>query len=186
MDAITMLRDDHSKMRQMFGQLTTKGPEGADKSDLISRLEQLIKIHSKLEEEIFYPAFKDAAKSDEDRDLFFESVEEHHVVDKIFPELKGKDHDGEQFHAKATVVKELVEHHAEEEEKEMFPRASAIIGAEKLNELGSRMAERRAEMEAEWNNPVTGAIKKAQSVVEKVLPTSAKHAKIESERERAR
>jgi hemerythrin-like domain-containing protein len=186
MDAITLLTNDHSKVRQMLGQLATKTPNGGDKSDLVSRIEMEVKIHSKLEEEIFYPAFKNAVSSDDDKDMYFEAVEEHHVVDKVLPELKGLDSESDEFHAKATVVKELIEHHAEEEEKEMFIKARSLMGAEKLQELGRMMETRREELLEEWNSPVTGVLKKAQSMVEKVLPTSAKHAKVEANRERVR
>jgi hemerythrin-like domain-containing protein len=186
MDAISMLSNDHSKFRQMLGQLATKGFGNTDKKELIARIEREVKVHAKLEEEIFYPAFKDSVVNEEDRKLFFEAVEEHHVVDKILPELKGMDTDSDEFIAKATVVKELIEHHAEEEEKEMFQRARSLMGMEKLNELGRRMSERRTELEASWDNPVTKVLNKAQSVVEKVLPTGAKHAKIESNREENR
>ena len=154
MDAITMLRDDHSKMREMFGQLTTKGPEGADKSDLISRLERLIKIHSKLEEEIFYPAFKDAAKGEEDRDMFFEAVEEHHVVDLLMGELESMDVSDESWGAKAIVMKENIEHHIEEEEGEMFAIARRIFDADELDDLGERMAARKESVQRELGVPV--------------------------------
>jgi hypothetical protein len=68
----------------------------------------------------------------------------------------------------------------------MFIKARSLMGAEKLQELGRLMETRKEELMEEWTNPVTGLLKKAQSMVEKVMPTSAKHAKVEANRERVR
>jgi hypothetical protein len=105
-------------------------------------------VHTTIEEEIFYPAYRDAVKKQEDRKLYQEALEEHHVVDLVMPELEETDAGTEIFSAKAKVLKEVVEHHAEEEEKEMFKRAKQVFEKEELRELGQRMEARKAELQS--------------------------------------
>ena len=82
-------------------------------------------------------------KKKDDRELYQEALEEHHVVDLVLPELKASNPAGEIFGAKAKVLKELIEHHADEEEKEMFPKARKVLGAARLRDLGGRMETRK-------------------------------------------
>jgi hemerythrin-like domain-containing protein len=111
------------------------------REELLTTIEQEIEIHTKIEEDIFYPAYREAAKKKADKDLYYEALEEHHVVDLIMPEIKKTKADSEEFGAKAKVLKDLVEHHAEEEEKEMFPRAKKLMDREQLLVLGQQLAE---------------------------------------------
>jgi hemerythrin-like domain-containing protein len=146
-DAIALLKEDHEKVRELLGQLEETTDRGASKREaLLSKIEQELKIHTKIEEEIFYPAFRDAAEKQEDKKLYYEAVEEHHVVDLVLPEIKETEPDSEEFGAKAKVLKDLVEHHAEEEEKEMFPRARKLMGREELLRLGEELARAKESM----------------------------------------
>ena len=143
-DAITLLKEDHKKVKGLLSQLEKTTERGASRrTKLLGQIETEIKIHSTIEEEIFYPAYRDAVKKKEDRELYQEALEEHHVVDLVMPELKETDPAGEVFQAKATVLKELIEHHAEEEEKEMFPKARRALGMAELRDLGARMESRK-------------------------------------------
>jgi hypothetical protein len=79
--------------------------------------------------------------------MFFEALEEHRAAgDLVLPDLLRTDVSSDQFGGRAKVLKELVEHHADEEEKEMFPRAKALMDKAQLRELGERMATRKAEL----------------------------------------
>ena len=143
-DAITLLKEDHKKVKGLLTQLEKTTERGADRRvKLLGRIETEIKAHTTIEEEIFYPAYRDAVKKKDDRELYQEALEEHHVVDLVLPELKDTDPGGEIFGAKAKVLKELIEHHADEEEQEMFPRARKVIGTAELRQLGSRMEGRK-------------------------------------------
>ena len=143
-DAITLLKQDHKKVKGLLAQLDKTTERGADRRrKLLSQIEAEIKVHTTIEEEIFYPAYRDAVRKKDDRELYQEALEEHHVVDLVLPELRDADPAGEVFGAKAKVLKELIEHHAGEEEKEMFPKARKVLGAAELRELGSRMASRK-------------------------------------------
>ena len=103
-------------------------------------------MHTLFEEEIFYPAFRVAVEGKKDEHLYYEALEEHHVVDMVLPEIKGSSKGSDEFAAKAKVLKDLVEHHAEEEEGQMFPKARKLMKAAGLRELGERLQERKQEL----------------------------------------
>ncbi len=148
-DAIALLKEDHQKVRGLLSELEKTTERASDKREkLLATIEQELKIHTKIEEEIFYPAFRDAAQKKDDKDLYYEALEEHHVVDLLLPEIKDTDADSEEFGAKAKVLKDLVEHHAEEEETEMFPRAQKLIDREELLRLGGELAKAKESMAA--------------------------------------
>jgi hemerythrin superfamily protein len=143
-DAIALLKEDHKKVKGLLSQLEKTTERGAGRRKaLLGKIEKELKVHTRIEEEIFYPAYRDAVEKKEDRKLYQEALEEHHVVDLVLPELKRVDPAGEVFGAKAKVLKEIVEHHADEEEEEMFPRARKVLEAAELKDLGARMAARK-------------------------------------------
>lgn len=142
-DAVSLLRADHVTIRQLLAEL-----KAADtltrREKALEQTEARLKAHTTIEEEIFYPAFRDAARTKKDRELFFEAKEEHRAADMVLGEV-GRAAD-EEFSARAKVLKELVEHHAEEEESDMFPRARALLSAPELKRLGEEMAARQREL----------------------------------------
>jgi hemerythrin-like domain-containing protein len=147
-DAIALLKEDHVKVRALLESLE-KSSDGKPerRSTLLQKIERELEIHTTIEEEIFYPAYKAKAESKDDRKLYFEANEEHGVVKMYLPELHKSDLAGEKFAAKAKVLKELVEHHAKEEEKEMFKAAKKLLSKEELRELGGRMATRKRQLQ---------------------------------------
>ncbi len=146
-DAIALLRDDHQQVRALLGDLEeTTDRAVARREKLLASIEQELTMHTRIEEEIFYPAFRDAARKKDDGKLYFEALEEHHVVELILPEIKGTGVESEQFAAKAKVLKDLVEHHAEEEETEMFPRARKLLTRDELLRLGAEMTQLKESM----------------------------------------
>lgn len=140
-DAISLLKQDHQKVRQLLKRLESNGTE-----QLLDEIENELKVHTQIEEEIFYPAFKEALKSRKDEHLYYEALEEHHVVDLVLPEIKTSTEGSAQFEAKAKVLKDIVEHHAEEEEKQMFPKARKAMGAARLRELGEELQDRKQQL----------------------------------------
>src|SRR5205807_4333661 len=100
-----------------------------------------------IEEEIFYPAYKEAVRKS-DGHLYFEAVEEHHIVDVVLTEIKAATVQSEEFSAKAKLLKELIEHHAGEEETQMFPKARKVIGNDELRELGRQIQERKLQLQS--------------------------------------
>jgi len=113
--------------------------------ELLAKLEMEITIHTKIEEEILYPAFKEAGAKEQDI-MYYEAKEEHRTVDSlVLPDLKNTDPSTPEFSGRVKVVKELLEHHIEEEETEMFPQANKLLGKAKLDELGTQMEAMKAE-----------------------------------------
>jgi hemerythrin-like domain-containing protein len=146
-NAITLLKEDHAKVRKLLEQLE-KAQAPARRDDLLEKIAHEVEVHTRIEEEIFYPAFKEAGRKKDDAKMFFEAQAEHGAVKFILPDLQQTDRDSEEFAGKAKVLKELIEHHAEEEEKEMFPRAKTLLSADELDDLGVRMEERKRALTA--------------------------------------
>ena len=147
-DAITLLKEDHRKVKAMLEDLVSgEDSSRSDLEELCGRIETELKIHTEIEEKHFYPAFKEAAEKEEDQQLFHEATEEHHAVDLILEDLRKAEPGSPQFMARAKVLDEMVRHHIKEEEREMMPRAKKLLGAEQLVELGSRMQEMKGELE---------------------------------------
>jgi hemerythrin superfamily protein len=144
MSPTALLRQQHKEVRGLFKQVE-ETEDGKGRRRLLDQIAQALDAHTKIEEEIFYPAVREigTAKAEE---LIDEAYEEHHVVDLVLAELPNVDPEDERFEAKMTVLSELVDHHAREEEQEMFKLAQKIGRAE-LNELGKRMEARFAELQ---------------------------------------
>ena len=151
MDALTLLKDDHDKMRKLLTELDSTTERGVKtREELYSKIKGELTVHEIIEEEIFYPALKDHPKA---KDIVLEAYEEHHVVDTVMAELEALPVDDETWGAKATVMKENVEHHMEEEEGEMFQKARQEFDKDELEELGSRMEQRKMEAQQELQVP---------------------------------
>jgi len=159
-DAVAILKEDHARVRKLLGQLAKTSEKAASKrTQLLSTIEEELKTHTQIEEDVFYPAFRDAADRSEDRKLYYEAVEEHHVVDLVLPELKGTGTESEQFAAKAKVLKDVVEHHAEEEETEMFPRARKLMGRAELERLGGKLIKAKQALSAGMLDRLAGLVR---------------------------
>lgn len=177
-NAITMLKADHVTIKRLLRQLAeTTERAGKTRESLVRQIEETLKIHAQVEEEVFYPAFLARTKGSEEQDMFYEAAEEHHVADMVLPSLKTANPKSPEFTAKASVLKELIEHHIKEEESEMFAHTRTIFSDAELRELGEAMQARRDTIEAMWKNPVLRPVKKLQSAVQKMLPTKVKTAK---------
>lgn len=140
MNAIDLLKADHEKVKAILTQLSESTDRGVKKrTELLDKLEMEVSIHTQLEEQILYPAFKAAGGKDE-AEMYYEAKEEHRTVDSlVLPDLKGTDPTSPEFAGRVKVVKELLEHHIEEEETEMFPKAKKLLGKAELEQLGEEM-----------------------------------------------
>lgn len=145
MDAIKLLKDDHKTVRELLKRLTASK---IINEELFKKIKKELTIHTKIEEEIFYPAFKNAVNTQEGRELFYEAHEEQELVDYLISKMGGEKNQ-DVFSAKAKILKELVGHHAHEEESEMFPKARKAMGKDQLLDLGWKMSERKAELQEE-------------------------------------
>ncbi|WP_426143245.1 hemerythrin domain-containing protein [Pseudomonas sp. DWP3-1-2] len=147
MNAIDLLEQDHVRVKDILTQLSESTDRAIKKrTDLLAKLEMELTIHTQLEEEILYPAFKEAGGKEQDV-MYYEAKEEHRTVDSlVLPDLKVTDPGTPEFAGRVKVVKELLEHHIEEEEDEMFPQCKELLGKERLEELGVQMETLKAEL----------------------------------------
>jgi hemerythrin-like domain-containing protein len=148
MDAIKLLKADHDEMRDLLGELEATTTRGIKKrQQLTAEIEMKLKAHTAIEEEIFYPAFREAGQKSDDDKMYFEALEEHRAAGElVLPDLVSTDPSSEKFSGRAKVLKELVEHHADEEEKEMFPRAKKLLDRDELATLGEQLEARKNEL----------------------------------------
>ncbi|MEP7060288.1 MAG: hemerythrin domain-containing protein [Actinomycetota bacterium] len=145
MNAITLLTDEHDEMKKLMADLDETTERGVKiRNELFDKLKARLEIHEAIEEEIFYPALKKHPKA---KDIVLEGIEEHHVVDGIVAELETLSVQDETWGAKLTVMKENVEHHMEEEESDMFPKARDVFDGDELTELGDRMQVRKMQLQ---------------------------------------
>ena len=138
----SMLRQDHKKVEGLFEEFK-KAETASARLRIAKQAFKELKVHSKLEEEIFYPAFR---KSDEEgaEDQVGEAFEEHHLVDLLIGEMERMGGGDDKFKHKFTVLSEVVLHHAKEEEREMFPAAES--SDLDLERLGERAQARKREL----------------------------------------
>ncbi|HET6432707.1 hemerythrin domain-containing protein [Dyella sp.] len=148
MDAIALLKKDHDTVEAMLDELAQSSSRAVKKrTELLDKIRVELKAHTTIEEEIFYPAFKAKGDGSDDAKMYFEALEEHRAAgDLVLPDLLATQVDSEKFSGRAKVLKELVQHHADEEEKEMFPRAKKLLSKSELTALGEQMESRKAEL----------------------------------------
>jgi len=141
MNAITLLKNDHKTVEQLFKRFEKLGPRAVkSKQELVARMVRELSIHAGIEEMFFYPAIREAAADGDADELVLESLEEHHVVKWVLSELDGMNPEHERFDAKVSVLVDSVRHHVEEEEQELFPRVNKLLGRGRLDEIGEAMA----------------------------------------------
>jgi hemerythrin-like domain-containing protein len=144
MDAMSLLKEDHQKVKKMLGELESTTERGVKtREELFTKVKQELVVHEAIEEEIFYPALKQHPKT---KEIALEGYEEHHVVDTVMAEIEGVAYDDEKWGAKFTVMKENLEHHIEEEEGEMFKQAKQVFDEDELTQLGESMLARKEEL----------------------------------------
>jgi len=142
-DAITMLTEDHENVKQLFEQFDALSDRSsASKKKLATQICLELTKHTTVEEEIFYPALRAAAKDADD--LLDEAIVEHASAKDLIAQILDMEPDEDLFDAKVKVLQEMVEHHVEEEEEEMFKAAEG--SSLDMEELGRQMAERKAEV----------------------------------------
>jgi iron-sulfur cluster repair protein YtfE (RIC family) len=137
MNAFELLKADHKKVAGIFEELEpTTNRATKTREELFTRLKNELDVHTQIEEQILYPALKDA---EETHDITLEAYEEHHVVKQILSELESMPVDTDEWSAKLKVLQENVEHHVEEEEGDMFKKAKDVLSPEQIDALGTRL-----------------------------------------------
>lgn len=147
MNAIELLKNDHETVKDILNQLSETTTRAVKKrTELLAKLEMELTIHTTIEEEILYPAYREAGGKEEEQ-MYYEAKEEHRAVDSlVLPDLKATEPGTVEFAARVKVCQEMLEHHIEEEEQEMFPNAKELLGDAKLEELGQQMQQMKQSM----------------------------------------
>lgn len=147
MNALDLLIADHNRVRGLFARFVQA--QEADDSGLMAELASTIfeelTVHTTIEEEIFYPAIHD--RDDDTAESVDEGVEEHHVVKVLMEEIEQLEAGSAQWVAKMTVLIENVEHHADEEETDMFPPLRQAL-APQMEAMADDLEARKAELGA--------------------------------------
>jgi hemerythrin superfamily protein len=136
-DAIAMLTADHKKVKKLFADFDKLRDTGSDedKASIVDQICNELKIHTELEEEIFYPAVRKAIN---DGDLMDEALVEHAGAKDLIAQLEDASPEDDLYDAKVTVLGEQIDHHVKEEEGDMFPKAkkakvdTEVLGATML------------------------------------------------------
>ena len=139
-DAIALLKEDHRTVSQLFEEFENADEE--EQAAIAQRVCQLLTVHAQIEEELLYPAAKEAFEGEEEaEDLVNEALVEHGSAKELIAKIEGMSSDNEQFEATVKVLGEYIKHHVKEEESELFPQLKKT--ELDLKELGSRLADRK-------------------------------------------
>ena len=145
-DAVALLKADHRKVEDLFAKFEAAKGDGRKKA-LAEQICMELTIHTKIEEDIFYPACEGAVEDD----LLKEAYVEHDGAKVLIAEIEAGGPDDDFYEAKVKVLSEMIEHHVEEEEKRvegMFSQARKA-GLD-MDALGERMAAEKAELMASY------------------------------------
>jgi hemerythrin superfamily protein len=151
-DATALLAKDHKDVKALFRRyekMAKAEADGGERQQLANQICQMLTVHATIEEEIFYPAVREA---DVDEDLLDEAEVEHASAKELIAQIQSMSPEDELYDAKVKVLGEYVNHHVEEEEGEMFPKARrAKVDFEGL---GQQLMERKQALEGEAGGPM--------------------------------
>jgi len=143
--AVELLKEQHDKVKKAFKEFEKLDREDNEaQQQLVQRVCEDLKLHTTLEEELFYPAAREAI---DDEDILNEAQIEHETAKMLIEQLENMGPEDPNFHATFTVLGEYVVHHVKEEEGEMFPQVKKTDLD--LEELGARMRSRMEELMGE-------------------------------------
>jgi len=147
-NALELLKQDHREVQTLFKEFEKLEQDGEEAVEqVIATACTELKIHDKIETEVFYPAIREQAQNEEIEDLLNEAEVEHTSVRNLIQTIEGMSASDEKRKANFTVLMEYVKHHVKEEEKEMFPKLKQLdIDFE---QLGQQLKERKAELMGE-------------------------------------
>lgn len=143
-DAIALLKADHRQVETWFKQFE-RARSTHRKQALANKICSALKIHTEIEEEIFYPAFLEWTG---DADLHHEAVVEHAGAKRLITEIEASSPADDYFDAKVTVLSEMIKHHVKEEEQPGGMFAEARKSGMDLQQVGQELKSRKAQLQA--------------------------------------
>ncbi|HEX3889128.1 MAG TPA: hemerythrin domain-containing protein [Phenylobacterium sp.] len=142
--AVTLLKKDHREVEGWFDEYEQLEEE-SEKLALFQKIALALKVHTQIEEEIFYPE----ERGDVEEDMLDEAYVEHAGAKKLIAEIEGMKPDEEFYDAKVKVLGEYIKHHVKEEEQPGGIFAQAKKGDEDLDAMGKRLKARKEELMAQ-------------------------------------
>lgn len=137
-----ILKQDHDTIRDLFEQIE-EDEESGNREELFAGIQSELQEHLELEEKIFYPEME---KSEELRDKALEAYEEHHVARMVLGELSGLDKKDDRWNAKLKVLQEVVLHHLQEEEKNVFKLARKSFESDQITQITNQIRQMKSGM----------------------------------------
>ena len=160
-DAIAVLTADHREAEEIFEQFHKTGSDSR-KQELARKVCKALKVHTQIEEEIFYPSFLQAT---EEEDIHHEAEIEHQGATRLIEEIEASGPEDDYFDAKVKVLSEMIKHHVNEEEKRGGMFSKARQSDMDLKELGKQLATRKAQLmgedDAAQKSPARGGSRKS-------------------------
>jgi hemerythrin superfamily protein len=136
MNAIKLLKQQHREVEVLFKQLE-KAKSARPRLKAFEQIADKLAVHATIEEKLFYPS----VKRRQTEEILLEAVEEHLGVKRVIADLLDLEADDPTFEAKIKVLKDLVEHHVEEEEETLFPKVAKLLDDDELEAIGDEMAD---------------------------------------------
>ena len=148
MNALDLLIADHNRVRGLFTQFRSahESDDTTTAIEVAGKIFEELEVHTTIEEEVFYPAVHDVDESI--GETVDEGLQEHHVVKQLMEELGQVEPAGDEWMAKMMVLIENVEHHAEEEEQELFPPLRSKCEGQRLDELAAQLEDQKGQLGA--------------------------------------
>lgn len=144
-DAVALLKADHRQVEEWFEQFE-KSRSDQKKLELAKNICNALTVHTKIEEEVFYPAFLEATR---DKDMHHEAQVEHNGAKQLIAQIQSSGPDDDYYDAKVKVLSEMIKHHVKEEEQKDGMFAEAKESDMDLVALGEEMATRKAQLMGE-------------------------------------
>ncbi len=181
LNPLELLRNDHVAVRGLLKDLEEMAPESSKAKvlALLRLIEREVKIHTTLEEQLFYPAFRKASAGEADRDLSMTAMRDHHAIDRLLPGLIVLAGNKGLFLPRLRAVRSLVTDHTEMEEQAMFARARELLSAAQLDALGRAITVRKEELYKSWTGTLTSPLHRLKSLLDGVAPLALKKVQLE-------
>ena len=144
MDIYSLLKEDHKKVKGLFRKAEDTTERAIKtRKELFQKIKTELEAHTKVEETLFYPRLE---MDEETRGLTLEAYAEHKIVKELLAEIGGMPVESETWTAKMKVLIEMVEHHAEEEESDLFPAAKKVLDGDEAEEMANQATTLKRDM----------------------------------------
>ncbi len=143
MTFMDILKQDHDQTKDVFERIE-EDEEGENREELFTSLRSALEQHMELEEKFFYPILE---QNEDTNDKALESLEEHHVAKMVLKEFDSMDLQDDRWMAKFKVLQEVVNHHIQEEEKNIFKMVKKTLEPDQIKEITAQIQQAKSETE---------------------------------------